>query len=211
MRSQALPSSIFSFLADDFAIISKGSLISYICTRDTTQVKIWCASSNLQLEKIIYHILGPMYQMLQFAIGVQNNNLQTKTKYQYRRNKWVVPRFFLIFLWNSMMIIYEITYILMMDYHCIALIKAGTRSQIVSKIDQLVLMLTTYQIDGKLPFHGKLRRKKEKKVNFEKIVTCSYPFILTMLSYKNMIYKIELLEIVYLSLIINIHILYFLT
>ena len=111
-----------------------------------------------------------------------------------------------------MMIIYEITYILMMDYHCIALIKAGTRSQIVSKIDQLVLMLTTYQIDGKLPFHGKLRRKKEKIVNFEKIVTCSYPFILTMLSYKNMIYKIELLEIVvYLPLIINIHILYFLT
>ena len=41
--------------------------------------------------------------------------------------------------------------------------------------------------------------KKKKRVNFEKIVTCSYPFILTMLSYKNMIYKIELLEIVYLS------------
>ena len=64
-----------------------------------------------------------------------------------------------------MMIIYEITYILMMDYHCIALIKAGTRSQIVSKIDQLVLMLTTYQIDGKLNYLNS-RKIEEKKSKF---------------------------------------------
>ena len=39
------------------------------------------------------------------------------------------------------------------------LVKAGTRSQIVSKIDQLVLILTTNQVD-KLPFSWKIEAKK---------------------------------------------------